>query len=239
VSKFHFAFPPHYVLFPLIHYERGVYVSEQYIESTDIYLLDDPLSAVDTHVGKHLFDDFTHSDASTFVMPITLSFLIRDCVRHPQGASNENFFQKILHHYSGGGEEDNENEESKKRLSNQLSPQPKRTLTGIIYPHLCGSCMTTPCHVCHEHLVEIGYKILSNVSELISIVSNLCPCVFVAVKRQRPLGPPEGTAPQSRCLILVHSRHSSYTYRQIRYSNHTSASYHDVIFTGAAMYRVL
>lgn len=26
-------------------------------KKTDIYLLDDPLSAVDTHVGKHLFDE--------------------------------------------------------------------------------------------------------------------------------------------------------------------------------------
>lgn len=26
-------------------------------KKADIYLLDDPLSAVDTHVGKHLFDE--------------------------------------------------------------------------------------------------------------------------------------------------------------------------------------
>ena len=29
--------------------------------STDVYLLDDPLSAVDTHVGKHLFEDCVSS----------------------------------------------------------------------------------------------------------------------------------------------------------------------------------
>lgn len=26
-------------------------------QDADIYLLDDPLSAVDSHVGKHIFDD--------------------------------------------------------------------------------------------------------------------------------------------------------------------------------------
>lgn len=35
----------------LILFYRAVY------KEADIYLLDDPLSAVDTHVGKHLFDD--------------------------------------------------------------------------------------------------------------------------------------------------------------------------------------
>jgi ABC-type transport system involved in cytochrome bd biosynthesis, ATPase and permease components len=41
-----------YVIFLIVYHDvRAVY------RNADIYLMDDPLSAVDTHVGKHLFQE--------------------------------------------------------------------------------------------------------------------------------------------------------------------------------------
>jgi len=42
------------VLF-FLYIQAGFFPCRAVYRSSDVYLLDDPLSAVDTHVGKHLF----------------------------------------------------------------------------------------------------------------------------------------------------------------------------------------
>lgn len=42
-------------------------------KETDIYLLDDPLSAVDTRVGKHLFDECIKGKKKNVVKVITVN----------------------------------------------------------------------------------------------------------------------------------------------------------------------
>ena len=52
--------PDHRFFFLLLNY-RAVY------KKADIYLLDDPLSAVDTHVGKHLFEECVQGESTTSI----------------------------------------------------------------------------------------------------------------------------------------------------------------------------
>ena len=49
----------------------------------DIYLLDDPLSAVDTDVGKHLFDEFvlTESLVVSYFYAMFIDLLFPRCLR--------------------------------------------------------------------------------------------------------------------------------------------------------------
>lgn len=112
-----------------INLARAVY------RSTDVYLLDDPLSAVDTHVGKHLFEDCISSfltNKTRILVTHQLQYLhdadhivilnngrIENQGTYKELTASNTDFASLL----GGGDEENENEATLKRLSKQLSTQ--------------------------------------------------------------------------------------------------------------------
>ncbi|PSN41132.1 Multidrug resistance-associated protein 4 [Blattella germanica] len=114
-----------------INLARAVY------RSADVYLLDDPLSAVDTHVGKHLFEDCISSfltNKTRILVTHQLQYLrdadhivilnngkIENQGTYKELTATQTDFASLLG--GGDGDEDSENEVTAKRLSTQLSTQ--------------------------------------------------------------------------------------------------------------------
>ncbi|PNF15053.1 Multidrug resistance-associated protein 9 [Cryptotermes secundus] len=114
-----------------INLARAVY------RSSDVYLLDDPLSAVDTHVGKCLFDEciskflanktrilVTHQ--LQYLRHADLIVILKNGKIETQGTYKELMASKTdFAHLLGGGDEEMENEDSQRKLNTQFSIQPQ------------------------------------------------------------------------------------------------------------------
>ncbi|KAL4217443.1 hypothetical protein ACF0H5_023893 [Mactra antiquata] len=112
---------------------------------SDIYLLDDPLSAVDSHVGKHIFDKVIGNDGLLknktrilvthgihWLPSVDLIFVVNDGKISESGSyekllSHDGAFAKFLQIYlieqedSDNGEEDEEEQEIKKQILQRLA----------------------------------------------------------------------------------------------------------------------
>ncbi|XP_021934289.1 multidrug resistance-associated protein 4-like isoform X2 [Zootermopsis nevadensis] len=113
-----------------INLARAVY------RSTDVYLLDDPLSAVDTHVGRHLFDKCISTFLANktrilvthqlqYLRDADLIVILNNGKIETQGTYKELVasqmdFARLL----TGGDEEAENKGTLRKLSTQLSVQP-------------------------------------------------------------------------------------------------------------------
>lgn len=110
-----------------INLARAVY------RSSDVYLLDDPLSAVDTHVGKLLFDEciskflanktrilVTHQ--LQYLRHADLIVILKNGKIETQGTYKELMAsQTDFAHLLGGGDEEMENEDAQRKLNTQFS----------------------------------------------------------------------------------------------------------------------
>lgn len=112
-----------------INLARAVY------RSTDVYLLDDPLSAVDTHVGKHLYDECINTFLANktrilvthqlqYLHDADLIVILNNGKIENQGTYKELMAsQTDFAHLLEGGDEEIEKKDGLRKLSSQLSQQ--------------------------------------------------------------------------------------------------------------------
>nr|XP_061805833.1 multidrug resistance-associated protein 1-like [Nerophis lumbriciformis] len=120
-----------------------------------VYLLDDPLSAVDAHVGKHIFDHVIGpqgllKDKTRVLVTHGLSYLphvdlilvmvngeITEIGSYQQLMATEGAFSEFLHTYAGVDHSDNNDLESKTKMLNK--GKENGSVTGLSNPSQSGS----------------------------------------------------------------------------------------------------
>ncbi|KAJ4427649.1 hypothetical protein ANN_25297 [Periplaneta americana] len=115
--------------------QYGLISTRAVYRSTDVYLLDDPLSAVDTHVGKHLYDECINTFLANktrilvthqlqYLHDADLIVILNNGKIENQGTYKELMAsQTDFAHLLEGGDEEIEKKDGLRKLSSQLSQQ--------------------------------------------------------------------------------------------------------------------